>query len=144
VATEANGDQQVTDQPNMTLGEFLADVRRIQHARRAAGVATVYFRHRTFCPANVVEVWDDVPLADVPGPGDVIDMAGTGRMGAEGRWRVMRQEWMPGAAVTVYVADVDSEPGGSMDVSPLPRPLPESIPTHPLDAAPPPTHVRPM
>jgi hypothetical protein len=99
----------VIDQPNMTLGEFLADVLRIQHDRRAAGVATVYFRHRTFCPANVVEVWDDVPLPDVPGEGDVLDMAGTGRMGAEGRWRVARQEWMPGAAVTVHVEDAEEQ-----------------------------------
>jgi hypothetical protein len=97
------------DQPSMTLAEFFADVDRIHRHRRAAGVARVYFRHRTFVPNNVCEVWDDVPLPDVPGEGDVLDMAGTGRMGAEGRWRVTRQEWMSGAAVTVHVADVDNE-----------------------------------
>jgi hypothetical protein len=94
----------------ITLAEFFADVDRIHRHRRAAGVARVYFRHRTFVPNNVCEVWEDVPLNEVPAAGDVLDMAGTGSMGAEGRWRVRDREWhAAGGAATVYVEDAKEQ-----------------------------------
>jgi hypothetical protein len=85
----------MTSQPHTTLEEFLD-----------GGTTSVYFMHLTLTPHDVCEVWDDVPIRNVPERGDVVDVAGTGRMGAAGRWFVHDREWRRGgAAVTVYVKD---------------------------------------
>src|SRR5581483_11197818 len=60
--------------PNMTLEQFLNHVADVHRWRRAAGVAKVYFMHDTLTPGTVRWVWEDVPLPDVPGEGDVLDM----------------------------------------------------------------------
>lgn len=96
-----------TEQPNMTLGEFFDHVADVQQRRRAAGVATVYFTHRTLTPGNVRVVWDEVPLNDVPAEGDVLDVAGGGYMGADGHWIVREAKWVHhSGAVFVQVDDI--------------------------------------
>lgn len=96
---------------SQTLEEFFQEAAQAQQSRRDRGVVQVHFQHQVLEPGATREIWDDVPLADVPAVEAIVDVPGGGYMGSDARWRVMHQQWLPGAAVILHVRDAHVENG---------------------------------
>lgn len=93
---------------HMTLPEFFAHVDDVKADRLARGVRKVYFQHDTLTPLNVRATWDDIPLAEVPKVGDVLDLPGFGYDGADGRWRVAKVAENGTTSYVVTMTDLEA------------------------------------
>lgn len=91
---------------NMTLPEFFDHVDAVHADRIARGVRRIYFQHDTLTPNNVRLTWDDIPLAEVPQVGDVLDLSGFGYMGADGQWKVARVEENGATSYVITMTDI--------------------------------------
>lgn len=89
-----------------TVEDFLDDRAASIEDRVKRGVRTVYFLHNTLTPGNVRATRQNIPLADVPKVGQVVDLPGAGLYGADVQWRVDDVEDTGPAAYTIYCKDL--------------------------------------
>ncbi len=90
----------------MSLPEFFDHVDAVQADRLARGVRKIYFQHDTLTPRNVRATWLNIPVAEVPQVGDVLDLPGFGYHGVDGQWRVARVDENGTTSYVVTMTDV--------------------------------------